>query len=220
LLADALHETDSTADATEGDAPAIERLGRAAFDAVGRGDLDPTLVLGPSLRLISQAGHELRAAGALPPTATGTVIQINVSDGGVPKLPVAAVSIDRGGVSDDRQAARQHHGRPWQAVCLWSAEVIDAFAADGHPISYGACGENLTISGLPWPQVRAGLRIAVGSALLETSLFALPCKSNAQWFSDRDFSRIHHQRGPVSRIYATVIAGGDVCTGDPVVLEP
>ena len=220
LLAHAMHETSGTADASEGDAVAIERLGHAAFDAIGRGVLDPALLLGPSLQLIGQASDELRAAGALPATATGAVIQINVSDGGVPKRPVAAASIDRGGVSGDRQATRRHHGRPWQAVCLWSAEVIDAFAADGHPISYGACGENLTITGLPWPEVRAGIRIAVGSALLETSLFALPCKSNAQWFSDRDFSRIHYERGPVSRIYATVIGAGEVRTGDPVVLEP
>ncbi len=220
LLKHALRETGHSADATESDTMAIDRLGHLAFDAIGRGDLDPTLVLGPSWELIGRAGQELRDAGAMPASATGAVIQISVSDGGVPKHPVSAASIGRGGVAGDRQATRRHHGRPWQAVCLWSAEVIDAFAADGHPITYGACGENVTVAGLPWPEVRSGVRIAVGSALLEASLFSLPCASNAQWFSDRDFSRIHYERGPVSRIYATVVEAGDVSTGDPVVLEP
>jgi MOSC domain-containing protein YiiM len=220
LLARALAETANTSADIDGDTVAIERLGRLAFDAVGRGDLDPTVVLGPSLRLIVQAGDERRAAGALPATATGAVTQISVSGGGVPKRPVSTASIDRGGVAGDRQATRQHHGRPWQAVCLWSTEVIDAFAADGHPITYGACGENITVTGLPWAEVRAGVRMAVGSALLEASLFSLPCASNARWFSDRDFSRMHHERGPVSRIYATVVEAGEVQAGDPVVLEP
>jgi hypothetical protein len=31
---------------------------------------------------------------------------------------------------------------------------------------------------------------------------------------------MHHERGPVSRVYATVLSGGEVRTGDPVVLEP
>ncbi len=42
----------------------------------------------------------------------------------------------------------------------------------------------------------------------------------ARWFSDRDFTRIHHSRGPISRVYATVLEPGTVTTGDRVVLEP
>jgi MOSC domain-containing protein YiiM len=216
LLADAL------GDPAGGEAPtaAIERLGRRAYTAIGEGALDPAVVLGPSLRLVSQAASELRSHGALPATTTGTLVQINVSDGGVPKRRVESAALDRHGLVGDRQAARQHHGRPWQAVCLWSTEVIDALAAEGHPIVYGACGENLTVSGLPWADVRPGVQLSVGPVLLEASLFSLPCAKNAQWFSDRDSTRIHHERGPVSRIYATVVEGGEVRTGDDVVLEP
>ena len=74
--------------------------------------------------------------------------------------------------------------------------------------------------GLPWTEVRSGVRLAVGPVLLEASLFSLPCTKNAQWFLDGDFQRIHHERGPVSRIYATVLEPGAIATGDVVVLEP
>jgi MOSC domain-containing protein YiiM len=224
LLADALHQpapvsgasTSSTATAIE----SISALGREAYVAIGEDRLDPALLLGPSLGLLDRATEALRTAGRLPARATGSVVQLNVSNGGVPKRPVDSIEVDEGGLVGDRQAARRHHGRPWQAVSLWSAEVIDAFAADGHPIGYGRCGENVTVRGLTWADVRCGVRLAIGPVVAQISLFALPCAKNAQWFSDGDFTHMHHERGPVSRVYATVLTGGEVKTGDPVVLEP
>jgi MOSC domain-containing protein YiiM len=206
--------------AAGGDLAALGPLAAAVHDAVradGRGE---DLVLPPSLRLLRAGGEVLRAAGSLPPAATGNVAQLNVSDGGVPKRPVEQVTIDAGGATGDRQRVRKHHGRPWQALCLWSTEVIDAFAAAGHPLHYGAAGENVTIRGLDWSTVRAGVRLRIGEALAECSLFALPCRFNAQWFLGRDFSLMHHDRGPVSRVYARVLDPGVVCAGDAVVLEP
>ena len=200
--------------------PTIGLLATIAADEVRTGQLRPETFLGPSLHLLREAGEALRAAGALPPTATGELVQINLSDGGVPKRPVASAAIGFGGVAGDRQRSRKHHGRPWQALCLWSADVVDGFAAEGHPIFYGACGENLSIRGLPWAEVRPGVRVRIGEVLAEASLYSLPCANNAPWFSDRDFNRIHHERGPVSRMYATVLEPGEVTTGDDVVLEP
>jgi MOSC domain-containing protein YiiM len=130
------------------------------------------------------------------------------------------VEIDYCGVVGDRQATRYHHGRPWQALCLWSSEVIACFAADGHPVFPGAAGENITISGLPWADVRAGVRIRAGSVLCEVSAYALPCFQNKPYFRDGDFATMHHERGPVSRVYATVIEPGTVRTGDSAILEP
>ena len=162
----------------------------------------------------------LHEHGALPAPATGRVDQLNVSDGGVPKLPVERVDVDFGGVTTDRQATRQHHGRPWQALCLWSSEVVEALAADGHPIAAGSAGENITISGLDWADVVGGARLAIGTALVQITAPAVPCSQNARWFSDRDFDRIHHRHGPISRLYAMVIEPGTIAAGDPVRLEP
>lgn len=224
LLAHALHQPSSLARASASSTAAaigtIGVLGREAYTAIGDDRLDPALLLGPSLRLLDRATDALRAADRLPARATGSVVQLNVSDGGVPKRPVDSVEVDEGGLVGDRQAARRHHGRPWQAVSLWSAEVIDAFAADGHPIGYGRCGENVTVRGLPWADVRCGVRLAIGPVMVQVSLYAMPCAKNAQWFSDGDFTHMQFERGPVSRVYATVLTSGEVRTGDPVVLEP
>jgi MOSC domain-containing protein YiiM len=148
------------------------------------------------------------------------VVQLSTSGGGVPKAPVPEVTIGRDGVAGDRQRNRTHHGRPWQAVCLWSAEVVDAFASAGHPVAYGAAGENVTVAGLPWAEVLPAVRLQVGAALLEVTAFAIPCTHNARWFADGDVDRMHHDRGPVSRVYAWVLEPGTVATGDAVVLEP
>ena len=83
--------------------------------------------------------------------------------------------------------------------------MIDQFHRAGHNIAPGRAEENITISGLPWADVRAGVRLRVGEVLCEVSCYALPCASNKPWFIDGDFRVMHHERGPVSRVYATVL---------------
>jgi MOSC domain-containing protein YiiM len=178
------------------------------------------VVLPPSLRLLRRASEALRAAGELPARTTGEVVRVNSSAGGVPKLAVPSARIDRGGLVGDRQRTRVHHGRAWQALCVWSAEVVDALAAEGHPIAYGSAGENVTVRGIPWERVQAGVQLRLGTALAECTLFALPCKTNAPWFLGGDFARMHHERGPWSRIYARVLEPGEVRPGDVAILEP
>jgi MOSC domain-containing protein YiiM len=181
---------------------------------------DPDADVAAVWHALQAAGPALRAAGLLPPRAEGRVQALHVSDGGVPKNPVASVDVTWSGVVGDRQAARQHHGRPWQALCLWSSEVIERFAAEGHPLAAGNAGENVTIRGLDWSEVRAGARLQIGSVVCDVSAFALPCYKNKQWFLGGDFELMHHDRGPVSRVYATVVEPGRIEVGDAAVLEP
>lgn len=166
------------------------------------------------------AGPTLRAAGRLPATAAGLVAGLHRSDGGLPKTAIERATVDWRGVLGDRQASRVHHGRPWQALCLWSAQVIDDLHALGHQIAPGRAGENVTLSGLPWEQVRPGVRLQLGEVLCEISSYALPCYQNKPWFIDGKFETIHHERGPVSRVYATVLQPGRIAIGDVAILEP
>src|SRR6266508_2701810 len=69
------------------------------------------------------------------PGRTGTVHQISVSGGGVPKLPVPEAEITANGVSGDRQRDLRVHGGPERAVCLFSLDVIERLRAEGHPIA-------------------------------------------------------------------------------------
>lgn len=210
---------------------AIDHL-RARVDDVLR-DVDPLTLDRETLEItlatvwatLAAAPATLRVAGVLPARRVGRIERINTSKGGVPKTPIDETYVDWNGLDGDVQAAREHHGRPFQALCLWSAEVIDSLSADGHPIAYGSAGENVTISGLPWDDVVPGVRLRIDEVECEVWAYAVPCKKNAQWMSDGDFMRLHHDRGAqegraVSRVYATVTRRGAVRAGAEVVLEP
>jgi MOSC domain-containing protein YiiM len=173
------------------------------------------------LALLSGAGRDVAAAGGGAPHATGRVGSIHASGGGLPKPPVADATIGWRGLEGDRQRTRRHHGRVWQALCLWSLECIDALAAEGHPIGPGCAGENLTLTGIDLAPLRPGTLVQVGDAVCEISLPTLPCSQLIPYFSGGDFFRIHHERHPGwSRLYATVVRPGDVEVGDPVIVEP
>jgi MOSC domain-containing protein YiiM len=163
----------------------------------------------------------LAAIGAGAPAQTGRVMRVNASDGGVPKRSIGGADVSHAGLNGDRQADRKHHGRPFQALCLWSSDVIAELAADGHPIEAGAAGENVTVEGLDWSTLRPGTRIRIGSVLAELSFPATPCAKQTRWFADGDFGRIDHGRNPQwVRWYAWVREPGRVDEGDAVVVRP
>lgn len=170
---------------------------------------------------LSDIGRGLHALGAGPPRQVGTVGQLNVSDGGVPKVPVDRAEVGPRGLVGDRQANRTHHGRPLQALCLWSSEVIEALQAEGHPIAPGRAGENVTLRGIDWASIRPGVQFRIGTVLAEISAWSTPCKKNAAWFAEGDFNRMLHDRHPgTSRAYAWVRQPGRIETGDEVIVEP
>lgn len=162
----------------------------------------------------------LRTHGAFGPSAMGSVTALWRSDGGTPKDPVETAEVGFGGLVGDRQEDRKHHGRPWQALCLWSNEVIDEFRAQGHPLQPGLAGENITVTGLDWERLRPGVHLRIGDVLAEVSSYAVPCSKNRDWFVGGRFDAMHHRNGPISRIYATVLEPGHLTVGDPVLLEP
>ncbi len=151
----------------------------------------------------------------------GTIAGIQVSHGGVPKRPMEEATVEAEGIAGDRQADRRAHGGPLRALCLYSLEAITALAADGHHIASGHLGENITIEGIDWRQVKPGMRMRLGETVeCEVTAFAEPCWKNAHWFADGDISRILQERNPgFSRVYARVLATGTVHTGDGVVVE-
>ena len=150
----------------------------------------------------------------------GTVHQLNVSGGGVPKLPVEEARVRLDGMDGDRQADRRHHGGPERALCLFALERIEEFQAEGHPIAPGSTGENVTIAGLDWSRVVPGARLRLGGeVLVEVSSYTAPCYKNAQWFAGGDFNRMNHQTHPgCSRVYVRVLEEGVLRSGDAVEL--
>ena len=144
----------------------------------------------------------------------GKVVGIQASTNSVPKTSIARGIVNYDGLDGDRQMARTHHGRPWQALCIWSDEVINMHATNGHPITRGSAGENITISQLDWARVRPGATLEFGSVKTQVTGYAIPCKKNARWFSDGDYQRLSHELGAVSRVYCIVTQPGVVTVGD------
>lgn len=152
--------------------------------------------------------------------AEGKIVQISVNpNGGVPKHRVLLARLLFDCVEGDKQRNRKFHGGPERAVCLYSWEVIRELQDEGHPIDCGTTGENLTISGLDWSTLEAGVRLQIGDeAIIEITRPTTPCKTIIASFTDGDFMRIHHKKFPAdTRYYARVLREGIVHEGDTVV---
>lgn len=150
---------------------------------------------------------------------TASIAQLNVSNGGVPKLPVAMAEVTAGGMSGDRQRNLKLHGGPTRALCLYSEERLEALQREGHPVVAGALGENVTIRGLEWEAIVPGTRLQLGDATVEITGYTAPCKNIEACFSAGDINRVNQKTNPGwSRVYASVEQPGTLRPGDPVVV--
>jgi len=148
------------------------------------------------------------------------IFQINASDGGVPKLPLHSAEVTTLGLATDRQRNMKVHGGPERALCLFSLERIIALQAEGHSIYPGSIGENVTIAGLEWSQVRPGVRLRLGEeVLLEITSYTVPCQNIRHSFAGEDFSRVSPKKYlGWTRVYARVLRPGRIRIGDVVAL--
>jgi MOSC domain-containing protein YiiM len=146
---------------------------------------------------------------------TGTVHRVLVSDGGVPKHPVAGADVRESGLEGDRQRHPEFHGGPERAVCLLGLDVIERLQGEGHPIAPGATGENLTLAGLDWSQVTLGARFRFEGGLeLEAASHARPCGQIKAAFLDGATLLFDADAHPENaRIYARVVVPGRIESG-------
>ncbi len=153
---------------------------------------------------------------------SGRVVQVNVSPGGVPKLPVEAARIGRLGLDGDGHDHDHVHGGPHRAVSLLALEAIERVQADGHRIEPGAVGENLTTVGIELSLLPVGTRLAIGDeVVLELSSPANPCDVIKGVFTAGKSGRISILLHPSdSRMYARVLTQGVVHEGDRIRVLP
>lgn len=130
-------------------------------------------------------------------SAAARVVQINISQGGVPKTPIESAEVGPLGISGDRHRYSMHGG-PAKALLLLAAEVVDALRQEGWPVFYGALGENLTTQGLDHRSWRSGQLYRVGDTLIELTQPRDPCRT-----LDR------YGRGIQRRIYDKQVAALD-----------
>jgi MOSC domain-containing protein YiiM len=153
----------------------------------------------------------------------GTILQVNISLGGLPKRPIAEGLITHEGVRGDRHAHPEFHGGNRKAILLIASEVIEELTARGYPLFPGALGENLTTRGIDVGQIRIGDQIRAGGARLEITQPRGPCTqldvygpSIKNELYDAGVKRLDPQspKWGMSGFYARVISPGPVGPGD------
>ena len=154
---------------------------------------------------------------SVPVAERARVVQISVSAGGVPKRAVPAARVTALGLEGDVQGNRRLHGGPDRAVCLFSLERIRALRAEGHPITPGSIGENLTLEGVEWSAVVPGSHLRLGDdVVVQITGYTTPCRKIGGSFRNHDAGRVSQERHPGdSRVYARVLRPGLLSTGDP-----
>ena len=153
-------------------------------------------------------------------SSNGRLHQINVSPGGVPKLPVPSAVVESLGIVGDGHTY-SGHGGPERALCLYSLERIESLRAEGHDIAPGSTGENLTVAGVDWDRVGPGVTLRIGSTLVaQVSEYTSPCRKIAGSFARGEFERIEQAAHPGwARVYARIIKPGEIKAGDQVVVQ-
>jgi len=159
----------------------------------------------------------------------GSIVQISISPGGLPKRRIEGGLISSLGIEGDDHAHPKVHGGPRKAILLIAAEVVDDLATRGYPLYYGALGENLTTRGIPIHDLRLGDQLRAGCALLEITTPRGPCTA-LHVYGESLKSEIYDARvkaldpaSPrwgMSGFYARVLEPGQVRTNDIIQLWP
>ncbi len=157
-----------------------------------------------------------------------SVLQINVSNGGVPKRPVLFGEVTATCLVGDRQAHPEIHGGPRQALLLITNEGLDELKCAGFPLYPGALGENVTTLGLDRRGIRLGQRYRLGEVIVEITKMRRPCDQlnpygegtiqSAIFDKDVKAGNIESPRWGLAGFYVSVIQPGTLRPGDPIVL--
>jgi len=157
----------------------------------------------------------------------GSVLQVSISRGGVPKRAILEGDIGPLGIAGDSYDHPQIHGGPRQAILLISSEAIAELTAQGFPLYPGALGENITTLGIDRTHWRAGQRWRIGHAVVELTKPRAPCETlniygpgiqSALYDAKVKAGDPSSPRWAMGGFYASVVQPGPVRQGDPISL--
>jgi MOSC domain-containing protein YiiM len=156
----------------------------------------------------------------------GTVVQVSVSRGGIPKLAIPSAELTGTGIAGDAWRYPFHGGRR-KAILLMTIEGLDELIAQGFPLFPGAAGENLTTRGLDRRELRLGQRFRVGDAAIELKQMRTPCgaldvygiRIQAAMYDARvQAGDPASPRWGLSGFYASVVQPGTIRADDTIAL--
>src|SRR5579872_6965235 len=161
---------------------------------------------------------------------TGSILQVSVSQGGVPKHPIPSGILTLTGIDGDGHAHPGLHGGPERAVLLITAEGIEELTSLGFPLTYGSLGENLTTRGIARRDWRVGQRWRIGAdVVIEITKRRAPCRQLNVYgpgLQAAIYDALTEAGDPaspkwgLSGVYASVVSPGLLRPGDAIVLAP
>ena len=117
-----------------------------------------------------------------------------------------AAAVEHHGLDGDRHAKRNNR----RSVLLMEIETLDEFG-----LTPGDVREQVTVRGLHLAGLVPGSRLKVGGAVLEVGGMCAPCERMDE-LQDGLRERLEGRRGR----FVTVVQGGEMSVGDPIVVEP
>ena len=157
----------------------------------------------------------------------GQILQVSVSKGGVPKLPVLGAEVGPVGILGDIQQNTKYHGGPRQALLWITSEGLDELAAAGFPVYPGAIGENVTTTGIDRRSVRLGQQWRMGEVIVEVAKMREPCFKldpygpgiqKAVFDAEVKAGNFSSPRWGLAGFYLSIVKLGSFAPGDPVAL--
>jgi MOSC domain-containing protein YiiM len=159
--------------------------------------------------------------------AEASILQINISPGGVPKRPIPRASVTTLGIQGDLHAHPAIHGGPSKALLLITSEGLEELSVSGFSLYPGALGENITTRGLDRRELRIGQRWRIGQIVVELTKVRVPC-ATIQIYGAHLPEAIYDQkvkagdaastRWGLSGFYASIVKPGPIWVGDPIAL--
>jgi MOSC domain-containing protein YiiM len=146
--------------------------------------------------------------------AASQVVSVNISPGGIPKRPVPVGHVAALGIAGDGHD-HPKHGGPLQAISLLDLEDLQDLRGEGFDVGPGACGENLTVTGIDVDGLAIGDRLRLsGGVELEITKQRKPCFVLDPISPDLK-TAIDGRCG----CYAKVIRDGEIRAGETIVVE-
>jgi MOSC domain-containing protein YiiM len=120
-----------------------------------------------------------------------------------------AVLIPDHGLEGDAHAGNWH-----RQVSFLAAESIETVRAGGLDVDFGDFAENIATEGIDWPEVPVGTKVRLGeTAVVEITQIGKVChKKCAIYYAAGDCIM------PRQGVFAKVLAGGTIRTGDKITL--
>lgn len=139
------------------------------------------------------------------------IVSINISKGGIPKLPVPAVRLTVAGLEGDGHNHAKHN-TPLQAVCIQDLEKLGELSQCGYLLSPGQAGENLTVENLYVNSLPLGAILEFsGGVILEISKVRKPC-----YVMDAIHPQLKTDALGRHGMYAKIIEAGTLRVGETI----